>query len=292
MTINDRFRKPKKSLAEFIQTSFIFVIIVQLSIIGIPYIKDIIKDSKLPPPILCILIIVHLIFGGISLFATLKIKSFIQATNIDQIEQDYKALEARSNQQDKILSRYILYMKSVQWSLSVLESQKYSENKNLDAQTILYNLLEPLLKYRDELFDYNGGDLYNIAVYLYNAEEDLLKPYFRRCDDRIERHDRDWKPLFGHIGYTYWAKNLTITTEYPGQASATTANELEHDRDFYASCIAVPIPGKEEDDPLIGVFIITSSRSYQFDRDDSDLIDFMMIYTMILSQYFANYWKP
>ncbi|MBI9065471.1 MAG: hypothetical protein JEZ14_26030 [Marinilabiliaceae bacterium] len=231
----------------------------------------------------------HMMLGGLSIFATLKIKSFIQATNIHKIEEAFIELNATAEKQRNKYEKLFVYSSIILWSLNYINKLKNTSREGRDCEKDISDLMNPLVHYRSAAFDFQNSDLYNIALYLYNANEDQLEQFFRKCDDRIEVHGRSWKPPFGYIGYAHWINGVIISSEYPNQPSATTGKALPSDKEFYASCVAAAIPGNMTGGKPIGVLIISSSRENQFSSNDTSLTDFISEYVLILSQYFEKY---
>ena len=285
----NKFRKAKDALSDFVQTSFVIIVIVQVSIVAIPYLKDMIKTNNLPASITNWLFALHMLLGGLSIFATLKIKSFVQASNIVKIEEAFYELNDTAEKQRKKYEKIFVYSSIILWSLKYIDKLKNTGSKGRDCEKDISELLNPLVHYRSKAFDFSNSDLFNIALYLYNANEDQLEPYFRKNDDRIVVHGRSWNPPFGYVGYAHWINGIIVSSEYPDQPSATTGKALQTDKDFYASCVAAAIPGNMPNGKPIGVLIISSSRENQFSSSDSSLNDFISEYVLILSQYFDKY---
>ena len=78
--------------------------------------------------------------------------------------------------------------------LSLIGLELSLDRGGADPEQVFEIILEPWVRNRAAIFWPQGGDaMYNMAVYLLNDRGEL-EPKFRRCDDRIQRHDRSWRP--------------------------------------------------------------------------------------------------
>src|SRR5438045_1125767 len=68
----------------------------------------------------------------------------------------------------------------------------------------LSRLLALAASARRELFKFEPGEVWNLM--LYKKENDLLVPWVRHCDRRIERQERRWKLDEGHVGLAVSAR--------------------------------------------------------------------------------------
>lgn len=133
-------------------------------------------------------------------------------------------------------------------------------------EDIFKAILDPWIQSRTDIFWFDDGDaMYNIAVYLFNREEEILEVSFRQCDDRIQPKNRKWAQGVGHVGLCY-AKGENVFCEDITTALLTTNSQIKRPEDkiYYKSVIAEPIMVEEQKE---GVFIVTSSKPNQFDED-------------------------
>ncbi|HFK7189023.1 GAF domain-containing protein [Serratia odorifera] len=135
-------------------------------------------------------------------------------------------------------------------------------------------IINYLSKHRETLFGYESKSRYNIALYVYDPEEEKLVVTARRCDDRIDRKDRSWKSGFGHVGLTYLHKELKICPNINNSSELKITNSS--DKINYCSFISVPIltyrEGDAENDCL-GVLVLTSALPEQFSlQRDKDFL--------------------
>jgi len=139
-------------------------------------------------------------------------------------------------------------------------------------------VLNSCVTFRSDIFGFRAKDLYNFAVYLYCEDEDILRVAWRKCDSRIDRKDREWKPGEGHVGLCYARKSEIFSNNVPD------SDELERDEpeddEKYVSMVSIPIfrsgdfpisrsshSGVDQDAEPLGVFVVTSSAPNQFDEE-------------------------
>jgi hypothetical protein len=139
-------------------------------------------------------------------------------------------------------------------------------------------VLNSCVTFRSDIFGFRAKDLYNFAVYLYCEDEDVLHLAWRKCDSRIDRTDREWKPGEGHVGLCYARKSEIFSNNVPD------SDELERDEpeddEKYVSMVSIPIfqsgdfpisrsshSGVDQDAEPLGVFVVTSSAPNQFDEE-------------------------
>lgn len=150
-------------------------------------------------------------------------------------------------------------------------------------QKMVHSLIWPLVVYREKLFSFEAGVLWNIALYTPQENGDLA-PAWRMNDERITPRNRAWKKGFGVVGMSYIHKSI----KYYADIQKNIENDLDASSDVetYRSIIAVPIipcedsSSSAEYNPL-GVLIITSNKPNQFnlDRDAT----FLQIYANLMA---------
>ncbi|HDY7622195.1 TPA: GAF domain-containing protein, partial [Vibrio vulnificus] len=140
-----------------------------------------------------------------------------------------------------------------------------------------------LVVYREKLFNFQSGVLWNIALYGPNNDGDLI-PIWRMCDERIQPRNRVWKPGFGVVGLSYLHKTIKYHEDI--SKGMDSEHNSEDDKETYKSIIAVPVVPCEDgssssDHRPSGVLLITSSAAEQFnlDRDAS----FLQIYANLVA---------
>ncbi|MGP7732966.1 hypothetical protein [Oceanimonas smirnovii] len=143
----------------------------------------------------------------------------------------------------------------------------------------------PLTVYRDKLFGERSGERWNYSIYLYNHDDEVLRPVARLMDIRIEARNREWKPGFGTVGLSFLHNEIKLIPDLEkyNPSSQSTPEEIEK----YRCIIALPIlacedTGDNGEDPR-GVLVLTSNRPncYNLDRDAS----FLLALTKIISIY-------
>ena len=138
------------------------------------------------------------------------------------------------------------------------------ENTN-DLEEIFSKILDPWIQSRTEIFSFSDGNAkYNFAIYLTQDQNNLML-CFRECDTRIVRKDRSWTKGVGHVGKCF-ALGETSFSDNATLDSTTTSERIARpeDQSYYKSVIAEPIKVNQD---IVGVFIITSSKENQFQKD-------------------------
>ncbi|EGQ7932194.1 GAF domain-containing protein [Vibrio vulnificus] len=161
--------------------------------------------------------------------------------------------------------------------------QEGERAKPEEMQAMLHSLIWPLVVYREKLFNFQSGVLWNIALYGPNNDGDLI-PIWRMCDERIQPRNRVWKPGFGVVGLSYLHKTIKYHEDI--SKGMDSEHNSEADKETYKSIIAVPVVPCEDgssssDHRPSGVLLITSSAAEQFnlDRDAS----FLQIYANLVA---------
>lgn len=163
-----------------------------------------------------------------------------------------------------------------------------SESKSIhlneeDIQAMVHSLIWPLVVYREQLFSFEAGTRWNIALYRPTENGDLV-PKWRKCDERINPRNRSWKQGFGVVGMSYLHKTIKYYSDIKNNSD--NDHNSESDLETYRSIIAVPIipcedSTSESDYSPSGVLLITSSEPDQFnlDRDAT----FLQIYANLMA---------
>jgi hypothetical protein len=142
------------------------------------------------------------------------------------------------------------------------------------ATSAMGRLLALAASARRELWSFHDEDVWNLMVY--RREGELLIPWVRHCDRRIERRERRWRVGQGHVGLAVERAATLVAGDLP-LAEGWVAG---HDKDAqnYRSAVSVPLygtpgrgalrRGKPSGAPA-GAFVITSSRLDHFLQPDS-----------------------
>ena len=165
-------------------------------------------------------------------------------------------------------------------SNSTLESKRLTDD---DYDTMVRSLIWPLVVYRESLFSFATGSLWNMALYQINENGNLV-PTWRECDSRISPKNRPWKPGFGVVGISYLHKSLKYYEDIKNNSDSD--HNSNSDKETYRSIIAIPIIPCEDsssnsDYEPLGVLIITSSEPEQFNLDRDAV--FLNTYTNLIA---------
>lgn len=130
-------------------------------------------------------------------------------------------------------------------------------------------VLSHLVKHRFELFGYSGESLYNMALYMYDNNDDDLFIIWRRHDDRMTTSNRRWKPGLGHVGLAFVQQEAKICHDiFTSTELADSSTSDEADKAKYRSFLSIPITnsfGNVNGGKPLGVLVFTSSSIGQFD---------------------------
>ncbi|QBG35593.1 GAF domain-containing protein [Litorilituus sediminis] len=153
-------------------------------------------------------------------------------------------------------------------------------------------IIRTLCLEREALFGYRSQSLYNIALYMYNHEEDHLFMIERDCDSRLPQRNRDWKPGHGHVGLAFLHKQTKISGDITKSDELATNNTTESDKNNYKSFISLPILSCEDDGDVnneikpLGVLVLTSADESQFEQDRD--LQFLTTISKFLAIYLAS----
>ena len=129
-------------------------------------------------------------------------------------------------------------------------------------------LMKPIVDLRDEAIGF-GEARHNIAVYLYNNSDDVLRMFYRDVHDDIPRKDRDITPPEGHVGYFFNAKKKVFSGDVTEAASHLMFDNEREDTPYQSIAVA-PIfdLDKQSGTPKArGVFIVSSDRKNQITEE-------------------------
>jgi hypothetical protein len=208
--------------------------------------------------ILFVIVVIHVIFLFLIVSTSFPLSQFLIEFDKNQKEQETQ--KALITQYEKLTASYREAINISHTALQALELEKPS------FKEIWENILDPWIGVRADIFGFdNGYAMYNFAVYIFDKEQGELKLKFRRCDDRIKRKDRNWKTGIGHVGICFSRQETQFAVDISDSKNVSNQQfSRPEDNIYYKSIIAEPIKVKNE---VIGVFIVTSSQSSQFNED-------------------------
>ena len=244
--------------------------------------KDSLSTSWLWLVLLAPLALIHLTLGIVILTLPLTIEKFYF---------DYKELDELSDTllDEMLQNSYIA--RAINLSLISLiefidQTKEHDEISIEEITENVSNILSPIINLREYTFNFKLASYHNFAVYLISNEDGgILKLFYRSVDDRIERHDRSWKPGQGHVGICYANAQIMICMDTLN-SSELSGTLIDSDRDYYRSMASTPIFKKLASKEVRGVFVVTSSLPDQFNQEVHDPL--LSIISTILSIYF-NY---
>lgn len=220
------------------------------------------EPSKLLITLLVMIGIIHVVFLYLLISSEKPLAQFL--VEYDQKVRELEGLQEEIDGTELFSNSFRTALESS--SLSLVGIDTHLNDQDSQMEKVFGDVLDPWITARTDIFWFYEGDaLYNMAVYLFNSQDDLLEMSFRRCDDRIVPKNRTWGVGLGHIGLCY-AKDETVFCKDITKDISTTnvESERQEDRVYYRSIIAEPI---RLDEQKIGVFIVTSSQPSQFDED-------------------------
>lgn len=123
-------------------------------------------------------------------------------------------------------------------------------------------VLQVVADNRVALLGFEPDDRWNLAVYRYDAQRNVLGVFARRAHESIPRYDRDWPPGVGHVGATWVAQKTLIAPDLTVTSSWSGARET--DAENYLSAVSEPIVDGADGSFVRGVIVITSNRRDHF----------------------------
>lgn len=261
------------------------------------YKDDVTKISNLFFILCFFLIVLHLLFALAFNYLDKRSDTSIELAEMSNIHNelvsDIETIKKRMHIANELnaTQKLVIYLATLKVNSHIKDAlNKKKENSfteedlNLHVGEFIETIIKYLSKNRETLFGYESKSRYNIALYVYNPENEKLEVAARHCDDRIERKDRPWKPGFGHVGLTYLHKELKIC---PNISKSSELKITSHaDKLNYCSFISVPILTYREgntDNDCLGVLVLTSALPEQFllSRDK----DFLQNISAIIAIY-------
>lgn len=202
----------------------------------------------------------------------------VEQTHQDRISEVQSRFERTRSNLNRVLQMQeaARYASMALGNVEPLSAEDGDTSNDLEQGIAL--VLDSCVSFKAQIFGFKAETLYNFAVYLYNEDEEILRVAWRECDPRINRQDRDWRPREGHVGMCFATRKELFSN------NVLESDELNHDdpedEEKYVSMVSIPIfhSGDFPDDrngsasgsnntKPIGVFIVTSNVSDQFDRD-------------------------
>lgn len=142
---------------------------------------------------------------------------------------------------------------------------------------------QPMIWAARPLFKFEYNDVWSIAVYGYDATEDILKPvWFKRHEKhpRGNKPPRSWKPGDGHVGSAFMRERTLYTIDAAADdASALVQpsrdNERDYDATIYRSFISAPILLEDAGGASrkYGVIVLTSDVPGRFDAHNQGIME-------------------
>lgn len=229
--------------------------------------------------ILCfVLIIIHLAFAIGFNYLDKRSDTSVElaevSINYNGLVSDIETIKERTHISNELSAtqKLVIYLATLKVNShirDVLNKKKENTFSEDELEKFVNEFIETIIKYlsknRETLFGYESKSRYNIALYIYDPNEEQLVVQARHCDDRIDRKDRPWKAGFGHVGLTYLHKELKICPDIHKSSELKITNSS--DKINYCSFISVPILTYHEDsteNDCLGVLVLTSALPEQF----------------------------
>ena len=296
MDLHLQFRRGHRIIGDLLKLSLVSILFAQLlATVVFPIAEAVLRQVQaVPTYVLPAIYSVHVLVGAYGLFGLNKIKDFIRLADLDEIEQQVKEYQEKlddkaeeSHNLEHGLTTLVSHSVAVQASLSVLQSLLTSDlSSDQTDEKGIERLLAPLIQLRTEALGFTADDLYNLAVYIYDEKQNLLRLRYRDCDNRIRRQDRSWRPGTGHVGLAF-TQNRTIITENVADAPDILGPYVDTDNNQYVSIISTPIFSTLIGTAVpMGVLVITSDREGHFDRAYQTLAEsFSILLAIYLSRH-------
>lgn len=233
---------------------------------------------------------------------TIELSELVKKYNSisDDIEKIYERMHLSTSL--TATQKLVIYLTTLKVNSHIRDMIHGKRDGSLSEETMdnkLQDFFDTILSYlsihREVLFSFVSESRYNIALYIYDNRNQELQVASRRCDDRIIRKDRSWKPGFGHVGLTHLHKELKICPDI------TKSNELKitnpSDKRNYCSFISVPILTYNEsnsDNECLGVLVLTSAQPEQFSLErDKDFLQniasLIAVYLDVAIEIYTNH---
>ncbi|WP_429147397.1 GAF domain-containing protein [Aeromonas veronii] len=233
---------------------------------------------------------------------TIELSELVKKYNniSDDIEKIHKRMHLSTSL--TATQKLVIYLTTLKVNSHIREMIHGKRDGSLSEETMdnkLQEFFDTILSYlsihREVLFSFVSESRYNIALYIYDNHSQDLQVVSRRCDDRIVRQDRSWKPGFGHVGLTHLHKELKICPDITKSSELKVNNQS--DKKNYCSFISVPILTYKEGDSnneCLGVLVLTSALPEQFslerDRDFlKNIVSLIAIYIDVSIELYTSH---
>ena len=226
---------------------------------------------------------IHLILFSLALFSTTPLPQFL--VDFDDVSESLQKSKSETEAYASFTETYNAAIIATQLSLSAIEARRLDPRNKID--TVLAEVIAPWLESRTEIFRFHDGSaLYNFAVYEQSEQTKKLKSIWRSYDNRLKVRNREWEPGFGHVGVCFQRGKTLFSDDASavGDDNAITTDVAE-DKLQYRSMLSTPIL---IDGVKKGVFVVTSSKPHQFDKElHSPIVE---IIAMLLGQAMKHGW--
>ncbi len=248
----------------------------------------------------CITIIIIHVFAVSASIAASNTDTMLPEYNdikqkLVEIEQEFKSIkelyDADSVTYTSQMDALRVTSEALSYAIGKIRNQETAHTKvtNDTMDEMIHSLLWPLVVFRERLFNFPQGSLWNIALYVLNKEGKLV-PKWRMNDKRIQVQNRAWDPGFGVVGLSFLHKTIKyLGDDVEDQAFSKNS---DHDKETYKSIIAVPvIPCEDKSSQTnhlpVGVLVLTSDQSLQFnlDRDAKFLQTHANLVAILIEKY-------
>jgi hypothetical protein len=159
------------------------------------------------------------------------------------------------------------------WRSMTDEYVEHPIDNTEDCRNAVRVLMESMVNLSANIFEFAPQELWNFAIYIYDAAQDELVPIWR---DKHRSHPsgagmgRSWKPGVGHIGLAFSQGEARITpnARLPGVVDLLRLPQGQarpYDESVYVSLMSEPIRGPEGGTPW-GVVVATSNVPGRFNE--------------------------
>lgn len=183
--------------------------------------------------------------------------------NLNQIKQLKETIEDLANVEESFSGLQTIERQSIQQGFQ----------KRDDLYFVIKNLCSILVNGRDAFFKFEVQELWNFAVYIYDDNEGLLIPVWRKKNEYhpATGEGRKWEPGQGHIGKAFADRRSKITKDAtdPDVADIMRAPESKfrnYDERVYCSFASIPIGPVEDNSQPFGVLVATSNKVNRFNK--------------------------
>ena len=153
-----------------------------------------------------------------------------------------------------------------------------------DLEEIVSEIFAPFYIYADHFLGAKVSEKWNIALYLHDRSDAMLKPVWRECSKThpSEGLGRSWRQGEGHVGKCFLDRKPLLTGDATDETIAqfckARGSQLKpYDDDIYISfaCVPISLSTNDDDDPY-GVLVATSDVKGRF--SDENVTELLMHY--------------